>query len=440
MDLPVELPKFNRWSFAIRKRCEGKLLDHQKKSLEKLVEWFRDQDGRPALVSMPTGTGKTGVICCLPYFLGSIGLQEPSERELATGTPKYSFDKPVLVIAPGIDIADQLEGQILISTDGNKENFLLKREIIPNGHANIKTVIPNGEKITDPKRLTSPDALGAKDVIIANAQKFPARRDDSGRWWGEELPDNLFRLVIVDEAHHVPAPTWQRIINKFSGHAMVVFLTATPFRTDGKPVVEGEFAYHLPLSKAREEGIIRVTRWQEVGGHSSDQPDTELFKLVLEKVKEIQDQKNEEQPLPGDVPHMAIAITRTQELANEAVKLWNDKYGPGTAIAYHGEMNSELPQMMQKIRNNKVKLVVVVGMLMEGFDHPPISIAAVMTKISSPVKFVQFVGRAQRVVRSQHGDPENRDIPADIVSHRSYDQGGNYRKFESGKFVEPNED
>lgn len=178
----------------MRKRCEGKLLDHQKKGLEKLVEWFRDQDGRHAFVSMPTGTGKTGVICCLPYFLGSIGLQEPPEKELANGTPKYSFDKPVLVIAPGIDIADQLKGQILISTDGNKGNFLLKREMIPNDYPNIKAVLSNGQKITDPKRLTSPNALEAKDVIIANVQKFPARRGDFGRWWGEELPDNLFRL------------------------------------------------------------------------------------------------------------------------------------------------------------------------------------------------------------------------------------------------------
>lgn len=95
----------------------------------------------------------------------------------------------------------------------------------------------------------------------------------------------------MDKAHHVPAPTWRRIIDKFSGHAMVVFLTAPPLRIDGKRVVEGEFAYHLSLSKAREGGIIRVTRWQEVGGHSSDQRDTELFKQVLEKVREIQDQK-----------------------------------------------------------------------------------------------------------------------------------------------------
>lgn len=74
-------------------------------------------------------------------------------------------------------------------------------------------------------------------------------------------------------------------------------------------------------------------------------------------------------------------------------------------------------------------------MLMEGFDHPPISIAAVMTKITSPVKFVQFVGRAQRVVRSQQGQ-ENPNIIADIVSHSFYQQAENYGRFLNGAFVD----
>ena len=441
MPFPVILPKFNGFSFAIMEQCKEHLLDHQNECLAALINWFGGPNRRsPALISMPTGTGKTGVMCCLPYFIGSMGLPKPEAlTSLASGKPQYSFDKPVLVIAPGNDIADQLEGQILVSADDNNENFLVKRGIIPRDYPRRKSVLPDGEKITDPKRLTSGEVIGVKDVIIANVQKFvpkPAADSLSKKWWGEELPTNLFRLVIVDEAHHVPAPTWQRIIDRFGADALVVFLTATPLRTDGRLVVPGKFAYQLSLEEARNRSIIRRTHWEEVRTlHDSD---LEVFKQVLKKVKEIQDQKNTYHPLPNDVPHMAIAITKTTDLANEAVKLWNENHGAGTAIAYHGGVKSELPHMMEKIRKSKVMLVVVVAMLMEGFDHPPISIAAVMTRITSPVKFVQFVGRAQRVVRSQQGQ-ENPNMVADIVSHSFYQQAENYKKFENGEFVEADE-
>lgn len=443
-------PKINRHSFAIMKMCSEKLLHHQLEGLEKLMKWFQSPNRGHALVSMPTGSGKTGVMCCLPYFLGSIGLAE--QVPVATGEPSYPFDKPILVITPGNDIADQLEGQILTSADDHNENFLLKREIIPKGVRNKKEFLPNGKKVLNVKDLTSAKVLEGQDVIIANVQKFPAKRpaskepEDSENnpspWWGEKLPADMFRLVIVDEAHHVPAPTWQRIIKKFSGHALVVFFTATPFRTDGQPVVYGDFAYHLTLQEARERGIIRDTCWEEV-----DTPcysDLQVFEQVLMRVKEIQDQKNEEQPLPGGIPHMAIAITKTREMANEAVKLWNANYGAGTAIAYHGgkDMKPKLPLMMGKIKSNEVKLVVVVAMLMEGFDHSPISIAAILTKISSPLKFVQFVGRAQRVTCLRRGKLDDEVTPpeiAHIVSHKYYDQEDNYFKFEIGQFVEPDD-
>ena len=46
---------------------------------------------------------------------------------------------------------------------------------------------------------------------------------------------------------------------------------------------------------------------------------------------------------------------------------------------------------------NRVKLAAIIGSVLEGFDHPPISMAAILTKMVSPVKFTQFMGRAQRI-------------------------------------------
>lgn len=89
---------------------------------------------------------------------------------------------------------------------------------------------------------------------------------------------------------------------------------------------------------------------------------------------------------------------------------------------------------MEGIKANQVKLVVVVESLLEGFDHPPISIAAIMTKIVSPVTFAQFIGRAQRVVRGHEG-LEAAEISADIVFHNFFQQEGNIQAFEMERLI-----
>ena len=134
---------------------------------------------------------------------------------------------------------------------------------------------------------------------------------------------------------------------------------------------------------------------------------------------------------------MAIAIAKDTTEANEVEDLWNTLYGDETAIAYHYQLRpkKELLKRMQRLKDNKVRLVVVVDMLKEGFDHPPISIAAILTNISSPVKFTQFIGRAQRIVRTP--EENERDVCADVVTHVHFDkQSGNYHNFQEEWLIE----
>ena len=416
-------PTFNYWSKDVVDECKDKLLKHQSDALRNLQKWFCI-DKRPgiALVSMPTGSGKTGVICCLPYFLS-----QETEKE---GSKAVQFDKPVLVIAPNLAIANQLEQQILVSAEGYEKNFLLRREIVPLEQQ--RDVLPSGVKIERTSEVAKQEYLKNKEVVIANAQKFLEGS------WEENLSGDLFKLVIVDEAHHFPAETWSKIIKKFEGHASVVFFTATPYRSDHQTVVEPPFAYHLSLKKARENQIIRCTAWHELRQDPNDDDrDQDPTLLVLEEVKGIQERKNKEQPLPGNVPHMAIAITNGTNDADRVVEAWNTRFGKDTAVGFHsGKYKHQLKKMMERIEGNDVKLVVVVDMLQEGFDHPPISIAAIITKIVSPVKFVQFIGRAQRVVR-KGGQQESSEICADVVTHNVYQQKENYVRFENEDLIEP---
>ena len=174
----------------------------------------------------------------------------------------------------------------------------------------------------------------------------------------------------------------------------------------------------MSLKEARENQIIRRTAWHELHrDQNDDDRDQDPTVLVQEEVKRIQEKKNEKQPLPRNVPHMAIAITNNTDDADGVVEVWNTRFDEDTAVGFHsGVRKHQLKEMMERIEGNEVNLVVVVDMLQEGFDHPPISIATIMTKIVSPVKFVQFIGRAQRVVRKGE-QKESSEICADVVTH-----------------------
>jgi len=424
------LPKFNRYSYYIEENSAGKLLGPQSEALQRLQEFFADQSqtGRIGLVSMPTGSGKSGIISCLPYFLGKLGLNPPpTPDDDPEGGPLHRFNKPVLVIAPDLAIASQLDGKLTISADAaDDENFLLARKIVTEEDDDDQEVLPQGVKIQETAHLGNPKFLRNKDLVIANAQKFLQGN------WEEVLPDDIFKLVIVDEAHHHPAKTWRRIIRKFKHHAMVVFLTATPFRADGRRVVEdeeGDMVYRLSLEDARTNRIIRRINWLQLV--SGDTNLHNIFSIILERVKSIQQSKDRETPLPDNIPHMAIAITKNIAYAEDVRQMWDDHWGNhGMAIAYHSDLPKKTKlAMMEAIQSNQIKLVVVVDMLREGFDYPPISIAAIMTKIVSPVKFAQFIGRAQRIVRGHQG-LESQEIFSDVVTHSYFQQEENYQTYE----------
>ena len=81
--------------------------------------------------------------------------------------------------------------------------------------------------------------------------------------------------------------------------------------------------------------------------------DDGIYQLVLERINEKQVIKDRDHPLPNDVPHMAIAITKGTAEANRVVDLWNQNWGGDTACSYHLKLPQALKEeRMQRIRSN----------------------------------------------------------------------------------------
>src|SRR5439155_24118938 len=62
-------------------------------------------------------------------------------------------------------------------------------------------------------------------IVVTNIQQLATNADK----WLTQFPDGFFNMIIVDEAHHSAATSWQKVIERFPD-AKVVLLTATPFR------------------------------------------------------------------------------------------------------------------------------------------------------------------------------------------------------------------
>jgi superfamily II DNA or RNA helicase len=180
------------------------------------AHWSLD-DSEPTVISIPTGSGKT-----------AIGMVAPL---LISPTPTR-----VLVLVPNV----QLRKQVV-------EQFSSQSQLISLGVLPRDIELPSVHGMTG--RTSDWESLRVHDVVVALPNSIsPAQYDEA---LGPPL--DLFDRVIVDEAHHAPASTWQAVLEHFAAPHRLL-LTATPRRRDGRRI-PGSLEFYYPLRRALEEGL-----------------------------------------------------------------------------------------------------------------------------------------------------------------------------------------
>jgi superfamily II DNA or RNA helicase len=207
------------------------LWDHQKKAVELILDYYNcfhkinsptSKYDKGALIRMPTGTGKSGIIAvisrCFP-----------------------NFDR-ILIVTPWSALRDQI-----------------KRDVSRRFWEKIKVEVPNkGKAIYDLFPSTLEAVLGKAQekpcVVTTTVQALQTiYRDQPIKYFALH---NLFKLVIVDEGHREPAPEWSKAIREL-GIPTVLF-TATPYRNDHKMFnVDDKFTFILSHNEAEENKFIR---------------------------------------------------------------------------------------------------------------------------------------------------------------------------------------
>lgn len=384
---------------------EGNLLlrDAQREAYAAAQDFFQTERGREALLQLPVGCGKSGLIALLPFGISR---------------------GRVLVIAPNLTIKSELGAVLDIAN--RQKCFWRKCRVL------TSEALTAGPYVA----VLNSDAANIHDcdrshIVLANVQQLAGNSD---RWLSQFAPD-YFDLIIVDEGHHSAAASWQAVFDHFPD-AKIIHLTATPFRSDNKEI-SGTVIYRYSFKRAMVRGYIKQLQARYVAPeeiyftYENEQRHHTLEEVLKLKEEDwfsrgvalapecnihIVDASLErlERLRESGTRHQVIAVAMSIPHARAIRSLYSERGYEAGMI--HSQMSEEdQAEIFQKLRSGMLDCIVQVQMLGEGFDHPHLSVAAIFRPFRTLSPYIQFVGRIMRVI--VQNDPRHPDNYGYIVSH-----------------------
>jgi DNA repair protein RadD len=376
----------------------GRLRTPQIQGHDAAQEYFA-AGGQRAIEQIPVGCGKTGLISLLPF-------------RVARGR--------VLVIAPNLTIKTQIADAL----DVTRPDCFYRRTgaLRDFDHGPYRAVLDRDANLSD-----CDDA----HFVVANIHQLGAQAER----WLPNLPPDFFDLIIVDEGHHNAAPSWRNVFDRFAD-ARVISLTATPFRADEQPI-EGELIYRYPFRDAMQRGYIKqITATNVAPSEIYFTWQGDEYRHTLDELMELREQDWVSRGVAlspasnisivdasiqwlnelrlGGFNHQLIAVACSLDHARQVRGLYEER-GLRAREIHSAQSEEEQEETLRDLRSGALDAIVQVQMLGEGFDHPPLSVAAVFRPYRSLSPYIQFVGRIMRAnVENAPGHPDNEGI---VVSH-----------------------
>lgn len=210
-------------------------------------------------------------------------------------------------------------------------------------------------------------------VTVASVPTLATKR------WSDRLPEA--GLVIFDECHHGPANGHTRIARAYS-NSKLLGLTATPCRGDGRAL--GDMFDSIVVGAT-------VTELQELGALVpcrifSARETTSSRDLALSPV-EAYEQHGEGQRAIVFCTTVAHAEKLTAEFSMFGI----------VADVVHGKLaDDDRKARLARFRQGEIRVLCNVGILIEGFDDPEVSVVILARRFGHAGTFIQVVGRAMR--------------------------------------------
>ena len=234
-----------------------------------------------------------------------------------------------------------------------------------------------------------------------------------------------FDCIILDEAHHSAADTYQRIMNYFSPK-LWLGMTATPDKRDdnieGKNIYEifhYQIAYEIRLQQAMEENMLCPFHYFGISDLSvigdihdkGKERKLENFNLLVsdERVRHIAEQA-QYFGYSGDKVKGLIFCSRIPE-SQELSRKFNQLINPNTGkyyrtIALNGDSSEqERTEAFERLAMNEsdsvngkepLDYIFSVEILNEGVDIVEVNQVIMLRPTQSPIVFIQQLGRGLR--------------------------------------------
>ncbi|MDC0361169.1 DEAD/DEAH box helicase [Alphaproteobacteria bacterium] len=329
------------------------LRPRQQEFLDRTIEALSENDNTLGIA--PTGAGKT---ILFSHILGHLMRKEP--------------EKKALVVAH----RDELTAQ-------NSSKFQLINPDISASVVNAQTKDWSGQVV-----FTMVQTLSRE----TNLAKIP-----------------FLDFIVVDEAHHTPANTYQAIIEKareVNTDCKLIGLTATPTRSDG-----------VGLRKNYSNVADQIFISELVGSGHLVPPRTFIIDVAQDQLKAVKkvagdfDMSHVEEILNKRPINQAV-VAKWKELAEErqtVIFCSTVEHAQDVQSAFLEEnipteliigalSLSERSDALKRFYLGDSRVIVNVNVLTEGWDYPPTSCIVLLRPSSAKGTMIQMVGRGLRTV------------------------------------------
>ena len=335
---------------------DDSLRPYQHENKERVYEAWKTCQS--VMLQMPTGTGKTRL------FVSIIKDIFHYSRDT-----KHAYK--VLIVVHRTELIDQIDLELGI-------RYGLAHGIIQSG---------NKERKEYP-------------IQIASVQTLSRRLD---RWTDKE-----FDFVIIDEAHHTTAQSYQEIIKAFP-NAKLLGVTATPCRLSGEGFT-GTFEKLIlsaPISKFIEDGYLSKYDYYSVKS-------TSFIQRQIDGIKKFSngDYADSEMERVCDNDRIRAQVVDTYLKYADGKKgivyTINKEHNKNLCEEFssHGivtvALDSDTPknireEAIEDFRRGKIQIICNVNLFSEGFDCPDIEFIQLARPTKSLTLYLQQVGRGLRV-------------------------------------------
>lgn len=245
------------------------------------------------------------------------------------------------------------------------------------------------------ENIKQPDAF----VVCGSIQSIALNLD--------KFRDTDFGYVIIDEAHHASAETYQKVLAYFKPE-FTLGLTATPERADDKDILEifRNTAHKLDIQTAVEIGELVPVRCIRI--HTNIDLTKVRFNSVQYNIRDLESKiyVPERNTLIVDTYMDYVSDKRTVifcasvKHAEQVASMIRERGGAAYAVS-GGMKPAERKEILAKFAKGDIKALCACDLLNEGWDCPETEVLFMARPTMSKVLYTQQLGRGMRLAEGK---------------------------------------